>query len=129
MACPVSIESHFIQTIRIVVNLEHETVLFFPLKHDLSDFILGMHRNKSFRTGKKPTSLDFLSFFFFFFFFFFDFLFGGRISSFPYDLKALAEVKERKQCMKNRYVPPCFFCFFFFLRSTLESQNVKNLKK
>ena len=77
MPCLANIETHFIQTIRIGVNLEHETVLFFPLKHILSDFILGMHRNKSFRTGNKPTSLDFLFSFFFFFFFFFDFLFGG----------------------------------------------------
>ena len=56
---------------------------------------------------------------------------GGGGSSFPYDLKALAEVNERKQCMKNRYVPSCFIFYYylFFLRSTLESQNVKNLKK
>ena len=65
VACLASIESHFIQIIRIVVNLELETVLFFPLKHVLSDFILGMHRNKSFRTGKKPTSLDLLFLLFF----------------------------------------------------------------
>ena len=44
---------------------------YFPLKHD---FILGMHRNKSYRTIKKPTSLDFL--------FFFDFFLGGE--GFPF---------------------------------------------
>ena len=70
---------------------------------------------------------------FFFFFFFFDFLFGGGgIPSFPYDLKVLAEVKERKQCMNNSYVPPCF-CFFFFytvdfgVSKCEEPEKVKNL--
>ena len=88
-----------------------------------------MHRNKSFRTGKKPTSLRF-SFLFLFFW-------GGGFPFSPYDLKALAEVIETKQCMKNGYVPPCVcvcvcVCFFFYtvdfgVSKCEETAKVKNL--
>ena len=46
--------------------------------------------------------------------FLFRFLFCVGGEEFPfstYDLKALAEVEERKQCMKNGYIPTCGFLY------------------